>query len=49
MKIEENTIKGVFRAFAVAVVKKRNADIGKALEDAFEKTQENGDKGKPNS
>lgn len=49
VKIEENTIKGFFRAFAVAMVKKRNADIGKALEDAFEKTQENGDKGKPNS
>lgn len=49
IKIEEKTVKGFFKAFAVAIAKKKNADIGKALEDAFEKTQENGDKGNPNS
>mgnify|MGYP003231681944 CR=1 FL=1 len=45
IKIEEKTVKGFFKAFAVAIAKKKDAGIGEALEDALEMTDKGGDNG----
>nr|DAK08405.1 MAG TPA: holin [Caudoviricetes sp.] len=36
IKIEEKSVKGFLKAFVVAFAKRKNADMGEALEDAFE-------------
>lgn len=47
IRIEEKTVKGFLEAFVVAFAKRKNADMGEALEDAFEKSSMN-DKNKDN-
>lgn len=37
--VESRTIKGFFKALTVALAKRKNEDLGEALEDAFEKTE----------
>lgn len=38
IKIEEKSVKGFLRAFVVAFAKRKNADIGEALEEGFNTT-----------
>lgn len=36
IRVEERSVKGFMKAFVVAFAKRKNPDVGKALEDAFE-------------
>lgn len=40
VKIEEKSVKGFLKAFVVAFAKRKNADIGEALEEAMEENSE---------
>ena len=40
VRMEEKSIKGFFRAFVVAFAKKKNEDLGEAIEEAINKNDE---------
>lgn len=48
IRMSENTVSGFFKSLAVALVKKKNEDVGEALEEAFEQTDNNKGKEKDN-
>ena len=42
IRVEEKTVQGFLRAFVVAFAKRKNSDVGKALEDALEGKEADG-------
>lgn len=46
VNVEQKTLAGFFKAFFISLLKKKNEDLGEAVEDGFDKVKEDSDHGK---